>query len=228
MSEIVTEQIRSAEFWRNSKGWVQQKLPLDETGKTFRRNWFKKRNQVTFSTYLTPRFDGTFPVQLLQIGVFEGMDLLWQHQNTLTHNGSFSVGVDPWLGTPKFIKRWGAEEAQKFMDQTMRNAIDNLHKQPCVLHRALSHDKLPELAEAGQTFNLIVIDGDHRADAVYQDMKDSLALSRPGTWWLMDDAENRVRKKDHVRHGIDRFLKDFPGVVELVWKHKHCECYQVI
>ena len=51
----------------------------------FTRSWFRSRNQVTFSTFLPQRFNGKRPVRMIQIGVFEGMDLAWQFQNTLVH-----------------------------------------------------------------------------------------------------------------------------------------------
>ena len=52
----------------------ERSIPIDYSQHDFQftRAWFKKRNQSTFSSFLLPKFDGSSPINMVQIGVFEG------------------------------------------------------------------------------------------------------------------------------------------------------------
>jgi predicted O-methyltransferase YrrM len=79
-----------------------------------------------------------------------------------------------------------------------------------------------------KTFDLAIIDGDHTADAVYQDAILTLPLMKKGSWMVFDDVRNRVRKKDHVQQGLDRFIRLNPGATQLAWRHRYCDCLEVL
>lgn len=226
----------------------QQNIPLTlRKDSRFTRKWFKRRNQCTFSTFLAPKFDGSKPINILQIGVFEGMDLLWQMQVTASHHKSFAIGIDPWEATRKL--------STEKMEQVRENAEHNLAHlgQKVILIRGYSQEVMAQLAAEPATdaksrrarmrkglhasllnadwrnrFDLIIIDGDHRAAGCYADAVNSLPLARPGAWLVFDDVENRIEKKDHVKDALRRFLDNYGDRVKFVWKHRHCECYEVL
>lgn len=56
----------------------------------------------------------------------------------------------------------------------------------------------------GITFDFIYIDGDHREDAVYNDIKESFSLLNPGGIILGDDYSWGT-----VRNGLEKFGNDF-------------------
>lgn len=200
-------------------------VPLDLNGYDYRftRRWFRSRNQRTFSTFLPPKFPGTHPVQMIQIGIWEGMDLLWQLQNTLKHPDSRAIAIDPWIVDGK--------HGPDVWNRVKNNAYHNLqpwrHKVSVIENK--SSVKLQHLIDAGSPpCDLIVIDGDHKADAVYDDAVKSLQLSKVGGWLLFDDIRNRRMKRNHVYHGLCRFLDDFGSQVTIAWDHGHCICFQRI
>ncbi len=205
-------------------------IPIDRSGMHFTRRWFVYRNQCTFSTHLPPKFVGS-PVKMIQIGVFEGMDLAWQMQNVLTHPDSLAVGIDPWDATTKLD--------QKTMDEVRERAHSNLSRygDKVKLIRGYSQKVLDDALLDGELFGVktgqwdyIIIDGDHDKDPVLVDAENSLELVKIGGWLVFDDVRNRIPKKDHVKDALELFLRpDYHGDrVIHVWSHRFCDCYERI
>ena len=80
----------------------EKSIPIDHAGFDFQftKKWFRNRNQGTYSTFFPGRFANK-PTRMIQIGVFEGMDLVWSLQNILTNASSLVVAIDPWDATRK-------------------------------------------------------------------------------------------------------------------------------
>lgn len=205
-------------------------IPIDMSSYNFRFTvgWFRVRNQVTFSTFLKKRFTGDSPVNMIQIGVYEGMDLVWSLQNILRHGNSRVLAIDPWLATTK--------KSQDEMEQRYNNAAHNIrpYRKKVELVRGLSQEVLSGIGNAVSvagtpvsrgSFDLVVVDGDHNKDAVYQDAVQALSLVKVGGWILFDDVRNKIYKKDHVVHGIQEFTSDYKNV-KLAWYHRYMDCYE--
>lgn len=198
----------------------------------FTRRWFRHRNQATWSTFFLKKFSNDRPMNMIQIGVFEGMDLVWCLQNILGHTNSRVLAIDPWIETTKLDA--------DYMNDVHDRAVHNLMpwRKKHVIMRGFSQNILPNISYQGieirgqqvktGQFDLIVIDGDHNADAVYMDAILSLRLIKPGGWMVFDDVRNRIPKKDHVQAGLDRFLGDHQDRVRTVWKHRYCDCVEKI
>jgi hypothetical protein len=189
----------------------------------FTRRWFKTRNQQTWSHFLKEGWGDGRPIRMLQIGVFEGMDLVWCFQNILTHPDSRCLAIDPWLATRKLD--------QEYMDAVRRRAIHNLSpwNDKWVWHAGKSQIILPELIELNHPkFDLAVIDGDHNAPVVFKDAENCLRLVRSGGWIVFDDVRNRHHKRNHVADGLDRFLRYYGDEVKVIWKHRYCDCVEVL
>ncbi len=206
-------------------------IPIDRTRHEFQftRNWFKYRNLCTFSTYLAPRFDGSFPIRMIQIGIFEGMDLVWQLQNTCKHTDTKVIAIDPWLDTKKIN---GPE-----MENVRKRALHNLKlwRRKVSVHRGMSQDILGNAVKKGAlegipsgNWDLIIIDGDHCEDVVYEDAVNSFELAKVGGWLMFDDVRNRRYKKRHVIHALKKFLESHGDNLKQAWSHRYCECYEKI
>lgn len=201
---------------------IERKLPIDRREHEFTRSWFVHRNLTTFSTFLEPRFPPGKPWRMVQIGVFEGMDLVWQLQNILTHPDCRALAIDPWLATTKL----NADHMQRVEGRARRNLERYGSRVEIVkgLSQDILRERTPELRE---TLDYVIIDGDHNAAPVFQDAILSYWLVKPGGWLVFDDVENRTPKKDHVKHGVDRWLDSgYEEKVRQVWKHRFCECYE--
>ncbi len=195
----------------------------------FTRNWFRARNQSTWSTFFPRGFDGSKPVNMVQIGVFEGADLIWCLQNILTHKDSRVIAIDPWLKTNKL--------SQDVMNECYDNAVHNLSpwSNKVKIVRDSSHVILPNLRRPMDLYginlgvgdyDLIVIDGDHVSGAVLKDAIDSLKLVKPDGWLVFDDYYNKYDKEDHVEEGVRLFLDVWGEQVELVWQHRFSLCFK--
>ena len=208
---------------------MARKMDVDVTGKQFTRGWFRARNLSTFREHLYPKWAGK-PIIYLELGVFEGMSLLWMFQHILTHPESRAVAVDPWLMTSKMTSQ--------AMEQVMGRAYHNLNfvaGTRCHIVRANSVEALTRMSHRGgflgitrKSVDVCMIDGDHNAGAVLDDARWVLPLMKKGSWLLFDDVENDKPKANHVKHGLSMFLDEHPDDMALVWKHRYVECYEVL
>ena len=192
----------------------------------FTRKWFRQRNQITWSRYLYPKFGGSTVaashlVRMIQIGVFEGMDLVWCCQHLLKHPDSYCLAIDPWEATRKLDA--------KCMEAVFDRAYHNLKpwEDRVELLRGYSQDRLANAAP-NDHFDLIVIDGDHNADAVYKDAVQSLRAAKVGGWLVFDDYFNRTEKANHVKAGVNRFANEYDNQIKLEWFDRHCVCFSKV
>ena len=191
----------------------------------FTRRWFLNRNASTFCKYILPKWKDKKLIYL-ELGVFEGMSMVWMMQNILTHPESYAVGIDPWLITRKLLGN--------VMEQVMERAFHNTKCFPnCKLIRGSSVEVLNRMrGKKGfegikkNTVDLCMIDGDHNSLGVLSDCYACYNLIKTGGWMLFDDVENRIEKKDHVKQGLSRFLEEYEGKVKMIWKHNFMECYE--
>lgn len=194
----------------------------------FTRNWFKNRNQKTWSSFFPDFKDslGGRPLNMIQIGVFEGMDLVWCCQNILDEDSEI-IAIDPWKATRKID--------QKGMDAVQQRARINLAPwmgNNFELFQGFSGDILESMKADDRwmgKFDLVVIDGDHKGPAVLADAVGSYPFLRKGGWMVFDDVRMRFDKPEEVPAGIESFLAlsdEFP--VELVWQHRYCDCYRKV
>lgn len=211
--------ITNEEAFRVRGNEVNIQLSLTGHDFKFTRNWFRQRNQVTWSTYLKPMFDTNSRIRAIQIGVFEFMDAAWLMQNVLVHPASCLVCIDPWAATTKL----SAEYMEAVRGRAAHNAGKWVDEGKVSIMRGYSQDILPSLSPG---YNLVVIDGDHNAEPVYKDAKEALRLLHPGGYIVFDDVRNRIPKKNHVFDGIEMFLKEHRDEVELQWQHRYADCYR--
>ena len=212
--------ITKGQAWakRNDEAFIEI---TDRSQFLFTRNWFRYRNQVTWSTFLPTKYKDYDRVKMLQIGVFEGQDLIWCLQNILNKPGSLAIAVDPWAPTTKL--------SESTMLAVKQRAAHNLAiYQDKVITRSMTSDSWFSSKETTDPFDLVVVDGDHEAEPAYRDAVNSLPLCARGAWIIFDDVRNRVTKNNHVQDAVLRFENDYKDNVRLVWQHRFCDCYEVL
>ena len=194
-------------------------------GESFRftRKWFLSRNHPTFVKFVLPWAD--HQITYLELGVFEGMSMVWMLQHVLVHPDSRGVGIDPWLITEKMD--------QSKMSDVMANACFNIYpwQDKCSLIRANSAEMLRRMAYKGGyagikkgSVDVCMIDGNHNSLAVWDDCRLVYRLLKTGGWMMLDDVENRVVKKDHVKQGLDLFLDEIGNGVKEIWRDRFMVC----
>jgi len=156
--------------------------------------------------------------------------MVWMLQHVLTHEGSYAVGIDPWLMTTKL----DGQVMEEVRQRAVHNVSEGFVANKCKLIRGNSAEVLRKMnsrrgfAGIGKgKVDLCMIDGNHNAYAAYDDAEQCLALMKSGGWILFDDVENDKKKTDHVKQGLEIFLSKYKDHVQLCWKHRYMECYEV-
>lgn len=223
--------VSKEEAWKPIEGETKIKIKADYPYKfTKKWRWFKYRNQITYSTFLPDRFAGK-PINMIQIGVFEGMDLVWSFQHLLTHPDSRCLAIDPWMATNKIDCKTmqGVYETAQHNLRPFRKRLELVQDFSQVYLAKLLDNGSIEIGDkpikTGE-WDLIIIDGDHNADAVYDDAVWSYQLARIGGWLLFDDVRNNHFKKNHVYDGLERFNESHGDRLRWVWYHRHMDCYE--
>lgn len=168
--------------------------------------WFDRAKQAFRRLFLPMR---KRPLAYLEIGVWEGNSLCWMLENVLLHSESRAVGIDPYLAMPK--------HNQREMEQIFRVARRKLRGwRNLQLFRERSSDWL--LANTGQRFDIIYIDGDHHEPNVYEDARLSWPLLKAGGVLLFDDYyTNRLHDRGPVAAAVSRFHSEHAESLRQVW-----------
>jgi predicted O-methyltransferase YrrM len=149
------------------------------------------------------KFAGCPGVRMLEIGSFEGRSAVWFLENVLTHPTSRLICVDPFLDPLVELR----------FDHNMKlcEAGARLDKR-----RAFSEKVLPQLERA--SFDLIYVDGLHRAPTVLFDAMLSWELLKPGGVLTFDDYEWEPQRtpEDRPKLAIDLFLSSHAGRYDIL------------
>jgi hypothetical protein len=183
--------------------------------KNYTQNW--TNNFINNTKFLEKKIS-----LCLEIGCFEGLTSNYIVENLLVDNGKL-ICLDPLTDnyynddlTEEIINlnkndfSCFSNQYERFINNT-KEFIDN---KKIELVRKLSKDAFSELIKDYENkFDFIYIDGDHRLDAVYLDGINSLKLCSVNGYILFDDYEWH-----ECGLGIDKFLDEFNGKYELIYK----------
>jgi predicted O-methyltransferase YrrM len=169
----------------------------------------------------------------LEIGCFEGLTSNYIIENILSENGKLFC-VDPltdnYLNTNltetdvknnQTIYGYFNNQYNRFTENVKKHIISNNLR----LYRNISEIILPQLIKDYEnSFDLIYIDGDHRASAVYLDGVNSFKLCKSGGIIIFDDYSwGTMYGDESTNKGIDRFIEEFESDIIVLIKG-----YQVV
>lgn len=144
-------------------------------------------------------------LRYLEIGVFEGRSAVWFFQNILTHPTSSMVGIDVFN-----LENW-----ERCIANFGRAGILDRSS----LLKGRSQDFLKKMNDG--EFDLIYVDGDHRARHVFQDIALSWDVLKVGGYMILDDylifsGTHPVDVRPQAP--IDSFLSCFFSEIDLIHK----------
>jgi predicted O-methyltransferase YrrM len=152
-------------------------------------------------------YKGRPELQYLEIGCFEGRSAVWMLENVLTDPTSNLTCVDP------YQEHIGEAVKQRFLSNVAKaGAADRFQ-----LVQGFSQEKLRELPL--DKFDIIYIDGDHRAAPVLEDAVLSWRLLKVGGLMIFDDYRWEVERQPPAERplmAIDFFTETFKDRVEIV------------
>jgi len=143
------------------------------------------------------------PTRYLEIGTFEGATLALVF--TLLKQRAQITVIDPWLPYPELADAKMASAEQRFAKNISAIGADRVLR----VLKGRSIDHLPNLIDAGEVFDFILVDGSHRALDVLADAALAWRLLAPGGLMVFDDYLYDVRHGDEVfrpKRAIDAFV----------------------
>lgn len=174
-------------------------------------NWFNQ-NVKTFEKHLN-HYRHISNLNFLQIGAYTGDASEWILENILTDPTSTLTDVDTWKGSEELIhKKFDWSDVESFYDKRM-SKFSNIKK-----HKGTSISYLQSCTEK---FDFIYIDGDHTAEAVYQDAVHSLPLLKRDGILAFDDylwSHDTKLPELEPKMGIDKFLIEHEKDIEILSK----------
>ena len=169
----------------------------------FSSDWFT-RNISLWNKLLHPLKEKP-NIHYLEIGSYEGRSAVWMLENILTHSSAKLTGIDIFPGDLKQrylsnIKKSGS--SQKVITITGKSQIE-LKKLPA------------------ESFDIIYIDGSHKADDVLADTVLSWNLLKIGGILIFDDyswKRNEFPKHLRPEIAIDSFINAYSNHIEIMHK----------
>jgi predicted O-methyltransferase YrrM len=148
-------------------------------------------------------FKGRENLQMLEIGSFEGRSAIWFLSHVLTQPSSTITCIDPF---------WHRIIEIRFDHNIKVSGYSSRVKKI----KGLSQQVLPLFRE--KSFDLVYIDGSHRAEDVRADALLSWSILKPGGVAIFDDYlwELELPTEERPQIAIDEFLNEFRSQLEIL------------
>lgn len=168
-------------------------------------------NNIPFVTPVLRRFaEGRETIRYLEIGAYEGRNLAFMD---FLLPGRLDVTViDPW-----FDEALNPEEKYHAVEPRFQRNAEKLSFKALRTLKGFSTYELPKMLEAGDSFDLIYIDGSHTAWAVMVDLAYCAAMLKIGGVMVLDDYwhdESEIGGPG-VKQAVDRFHGAFRRYFEI-------------
>ena len=173
----------------------------------FTEDWFT--HNISVWKKVLRDFKRKTNVHYLEIGVFEGRSFIWMLENILTHPTSTATGIDP---LPKEI------EKILYSNLTMSGAQEKTK-----IIKGYSQIELKRLPN--HSFDIIYIDGDHKAANVLVDTVLSWPLLKTGGLLIFDDYAWKIEEYPPTRRpriAVDAFLAAYKEYVDVIHLGYQC------
>jgi hypothetical protein len=180
-----------------------------ERGFEFTTAWAD--NNISFAAPLLRRFaDGRGPIAYLEIGAYEGRNLAFM--DWLLPGRLAVTVIDPW-----FDEALNPEEKYHAVEPRFTRNMARLAFADLKVIKGFSTYELPRMLEAGQTFDLIYVDGSHTGWAVLVDLAFCAAMLKVGGLIVLDDYWHDVSEigGPGVKQAVDRFHGAFRRYFEI-------------
>ncbi|MCO6450861.1 MAG: class I SAM-dependent methyltransferase [Caldilineales bacterium] len=150
-------------------------------------------------------FQGKAGVRMLEIGSFEGASAVWFLDNILTHPAARLTCIDT----------FSRQRGEPHFDHNMRASG---HATKVTKIKARSDEVLPGMELA--SFDIIYIDGDHRAQGVLMDAVACWLLLKPNGVLIFDDYlwGDSLPPIQRPQMAVDLFLAAFAPQLEVLAK----------
>jgi len=168
----------------------------------FHKDWFT-HNVPVWQQVMAP-YTGLPNLRYLEVGLYEGRSAIWMLEHVLTHESARMTGIDL-FAPPIVVEEHWRENVRRAEAESRVTTL-----------KGYSDEMLRTLA--GETFDIIYIDGGHRAQDVLADAVLSWKLLPVGGLILFDDYALRQGFPPELRPAtaIDTFVAAYCNELEEV------------
>jgi len=173
----------------------------------------RRTNRMARFAHHVLRADLPRPARYLEIGTFEGATLALVH--ALLQGNLAATVIDPWLNYAELTEARMTNARARFEANMRAVGADRALR----ILQGRSIDHLPRLIDAGERFDMILVDGSHDAIDVLADAALAWPLLAPGGLLVFDDylydvthAGRRFRPKP----AIDAFVATMRQQIEIL------------
>lgn len=194
----------------------------------FKNDWFshnEKHLKVFLKDYIGKKSN------FLEIGCNEGRSTIWFLQNILTHEDSRITVMDTFNHSYSYKKSNAkVTELEKVFKDNIKELGEDIAKKVFV-YKGNSQYILRNIPPIPR-FDVIYVDGDHKASSVLEDMVCSFTLLKPNGLMILDDYMwgyngekwyGSAKDYNKPRIAIDSFIKVYEPHIEVIYKE-----YQLI
>jgi len=166
------------------------------------------------------------PVNMIEIGSFEGRSTIWFLEHVLIHPQAKIICIDPFTGNPEHMKEQIviSDIESRFDNNIVESGVGNKVEKM----KAPSYTALRELPFNG--FSAVYIDGLHISSAVLEDAILSFRLLKKDGFMLFDDYNWPVDlpEIEKPKLGIDTFLQTYAGQYKLLLKDRQVHIQKTV
>jgi predicted O-methyltransferase YrrM len=145
------------------------------------------------------------PIKYLEIGSFHGANAISFALVYGKHPKSEIHCIDPFIDYTDYDEYQGKQGTN--LDTFLKNVLASGKSQQITLHRGFSHTEISRFPD--EYFDVIYVDGNHRANYVLEDGVLSFRKLKKGGRMVFDDYD-----WDTVRNGIHCFLQAYKTEIE--------------
>lgn len=180
-----------------------------EKGFEFTEVWAD--NNIPYVSPMLRRFaEGREQIRYLEIGAYEGRNLAFM--DWLLPDRLDATVIDPW-----FDESLNPEEKYHAVESRFLRNAAKLSFVDLAVVKGFSTYELPKMLEAGESFDLIYVDGSHTSWAVFVDLAFCAAMLKVGGLMILDDYwhdESEIGGPG-VKQAVDRFHGAFRRYFEI-------------
>lgn len=155
------------------------------------------------------------PVNVLEIGSYQGRSAVWLLENILTHDDAHLTCIDSFLGTDYYTET----ERMNIWDFFEHNVIKNFPSSKVSVMKGLSGDVLRTMKHE-PVLDFVYIDGSHYSANTMEDAVLTFPMLKNGGIMIFDDFDGGKPGEQHLpknpKCGIVGFCNAYAPFIEII------------
>ncbi len=181
---------------------------------TFTEDWFSI-NIPAIKAIFEPTKINDYPIDMLEVGCFEGRSTVWFLENILRHPQSTITCLDTFQGSLEHTE----DQKNNLLERFQKNLIPRFSDKVKIMVGPSVHGlRTKEITD--NLYTVIYIDGDHRSVAVLSDAVMAFPLLKLEGVMIFDDylggSFKTMFSNENPHNGIEAFMNIYKDYIEVL------------